>query len=112
MARRTTKAPAVEQLSLFGSWGTPHEMEIMRRIQVAAWAYAYEVEDDPLVSDAKYDEVARLIKPQMITGRPALDKFFREEFAPHTGAWVRRHPELIKLIRVVRIMRERAKRGT
>lgn len=90
----------------------PHtEQEIAeersRRIRVSAWAYAYEVEDNPIVDDARYDAEARLIRPDMDTGTAELDTFFRKEFASYTGAWVRKHPEQHKLRRVCAIMRGR-----
>ncbi len=84
---------------------TEQERERMRRITVAAWAYAYEVESRPIVDDATYDREAALIRPEIDTGHPELDRFFRTEFAAYTGAWVHNHPELDKLPRVCRIMR-------
>lgn len=81
------------------------ELERMRRITVAAWAYAYEVENSPIVSDATYDEYARLIRPEISTGHAVLDDFFRTEFSPHTGAWVNKHPEKHKLARICSIQR-------
>ena len=32
------------------------QQEIRRRTQVAVWAYAYEIKDDPMVPDAIYDQ--------------------------------------------------------
>lgn len=83
------------------------ETERARRIRVAAWAYAYEVESNPIVDDARYDAEAALIRPNMDTGHAVLDKFFREEFAAYTGSWVNRHPELDKLAGVCAIMRRK-----
>lgn len=90
-----------------GEWGSPIEIERRRRIDVAAWAYAYEIDGDPLVSDAIYDSEAAKIDPSVSTGHARLDEFFRCEFAPYTGQWVRSHPELHKLARVVQIKRAR-----
>lgn len=84
---------------------TPVEEERKRRIDVAAWAYAYEVENDPIVDDATYDRVAAMINPEMSTGRPDLDAFFRAEFSPHTGMWIHRHPEKHKLARITALKR-------
>lgn len=77
----------------------PSDIEIERRnrIRVAMAAYAYELEDDPIMSDAEYDQLALRIRPQLETGHAVLDRFFREEFSPHTGLWVRNHPEKEKL---------------
>jgi hypothetical protein len=33
----------------------------------------------------------------MSTGNKLLDRFFKREFAPHTGQWIHKHPELSKL---------------
>lgn len=71
--------------------------EIKRRIRVAAAAYAYEVENDPIMSDAEFDKLARSIDVTIHTNRADLDQFFRTEFSPHTGHWVHRHPEKERL---------------
>lgn len=73
------------------------QSEIWRRIHVSVLAYAYEIDDAPLATDDAYDHWARSIRPEISTGRPDLDDFFRTEFTPHTGQWVRRHPEIRKL---------------
>lgn len=72
-------------------------VERRNRILVSLWAYAYEFEDNPLVSDAVFDKKASEIKPATSTGNAELDAFFRTEFSPTTGMWVRTHPELHKL---------------
>ena len=79
--------------------------ERRRRILVAAWAYAYEVESTPLVDDETFDREAALIRPEIETGHAALDEFFRTGFDPCTGMWVHCHPEKHKLRRVCAIMR-------
>lgn len=86
-------------------WGSPVEVERMRRINVAAWAYAYEVESNPIVDDATYDREAALIRPDVDTGHTQLDEFFRTEFAAYTGSWVNSHPEKDQLRRICRIKR-------
>lgn len=78
----------------------------MRRITVAAWAYAYEVESNPIVDDATFDREAALIRPELSTGHAVLDSFFRTEFAAYTGAWVNQHPEKHKLPRICAIQRQ------
>ena len=69
------------------------DQERRRRILVAAWAYAYEVESTPIVDDETFDREAALIRPELETGHAALDAFFRSEFDPCTGSWVHCHPE-------------------
>lgn len=80
------------------------EDERRRRIRVALAAYAYEVEDAPIMSDAEYDALARSIDLAVSTGHAALDAFFREHFAAHTGAWVRQHPSIERLAQIYRLM--------
>lgn len=69
------------------------EIECRHRINASLWAYAYEIMDDPLVSDEQYDRVCREINPAIKTGR--LDTFFAEEFDPSTGMWIYKHPEVM-----------------
>lgn len=88
------------------AWGSPEEVERRRRIFVAAYAYAYEVESRPLVDDATYDAEAALVDPFASTGNEVLDWFFLNEFEAYTGAWVHKHPEKDKLKRIVAIMRQ------
>lgn len=87
------------------AWGSEVEVERMRRINVAAWAYAYEVENNPIVDDGTFDREAALVRPEIDTGHATLDEFFRTEFAPHTGLWVNKHPHPNKLKRVCRLKR-------
>ena len=81
-------------------WGSPIEIERRRRILLSIWAYAYEFENDSLVSDVRFDKEARLVDVSVSTGNPKLDAFFREHFQPDTGMWVQNHPELNKLTRI------------
>ena len=69
------------------------EREVRRRIQVALWAYAYEVHDVSLVPDAVYDKVCREVDLSVDTPRPDLDAWFRTSFDPSTGSWVHTHPD-------------------
>ncbi len=73
------------------------EVERRKRINVALWAYAYEIMDDPLVSDAKYDATCREVRPDIATGHEVMDAFFREVFDPSTGMWIYKHPEVMRL---------------
>lgn len=81
-------------------WGSPEEIERRNRIRIAVWAYAYEFMDDPLVSDAEFDALALQINPSVSTGNRKLDRFFRSEFSPATGMWVRKHPDQRGLHRI------------
>ncbi len=78
-------------------WGSPVELERKRRINVALWAYSYEVESDSIVDDATYDRVCREIDLSVDTGNEMMDEWFRHEFSPDTGQWVLSHPELHKI---------------
>lgn len=89
------------------TWGSTVEVERRRRIAVAVWAYAYEIDDDPLVPDHIYDDWARRIDPSAVTGNDQLDRFFRQEFSPHTGMWVRKHPGQARLGEIAAMARQR-----
>lgn len=78
--------------------------EKKKRILISLWAYAYEIEDAPMVSDAEYDKLSTEIDPSITTGNEVLDKFFKEEFSPNTGMWVRKHPKLHKLKRLYKYL--------
>lgn len=75
------------------TWGTPEEQERRNRICVSVAAYAYEIADDPVMSDAEYDALALKINPYIMTGHPVFDEFFLVEYQAFTGAWVRKHPD-------------------
>ena len=74
--------------------------ETKLRIDVAVAAYAYEVENDPIVSDAEFDAMCARVRPTVPTGRFILDAFFQREFKPHTGQWVHSHPDIAGLRRI------------
>lgn len=63
-------------------------------------AYAYEVQSDPIMSDAEFDELALRINPTVKTGNLKCDMFFRRKFEPHTGSWVHDHPDTAGLHRI------------
>lgn len=52
------------------------------------------------MSDAAYDRLAYSIKPHVRTGNVGLDIFFATRFEPHTGQWVRSHPDQLGLRRI------------
>ena len=75
-------------------WGTPVEVERRNRIFLCIAAYGYEYMCTSLVSDEAFDAAALAINPEMDTGNPVMDRFFKEEFTPSTGMWIRKHPNL------------------
>jgi hypothetical protein len=79
--------------------------EIRNRIKVAAAAYAYEVMNDPIISDAAYDALALKIRPEVKTGNDVLDNFFATKYNPNTGSWVHQHPNIEGLKRVLALGR-------
>ena len=85
---------------LYGRWGRAIEVEIRRRIQLTVATYAYEVKDDPFLSDDQWDRLAQTINPRLGTCHPVLDEFFASRFSPMTGMWIHEHPELDKVSRL------------
>lgn len=73
---------------------TPIEVEVRRRIRVSVAAYAYEIANKPIMSDAEWDHMASQVNRWMGTCHPLLDEFFVTEFSPMTAMWIHRHPEL------------------
>lgn len=79
-------------------WGNPKtqkgqaELERKRRIVLSIAAYAYEFKDDPILSDADFDELALLIRPELSTKNRKMDNFFKKNFKPDTGMWIHKHP--------------------
>jgi hypothetical protein len=63
------------------------------RICVSLWAASYEFLAHSFVSDARFDEVCKLVERDLHvdTDRPDMDKWFRENFSAHTGQWVHSH---------------------
>jgi hypothetical protein len=80
-------------------WGSPIEVEVRRRIALSVSAYAYEIADTPIVTDASFDQLAEQINPKQGTCHPILDEFFAYKFSPMTGMWIHEHPELDKIAR-------------
>lgn len=71
--------------------------EVRNRVRVTIAAYAYELKNDPVMSDAKFDRLAGQVNLDVATDRPDLDDFFHRWFTPDTGMWIHHHPELDKL---------------
>jgi len=82
------------------TWGSPIEQERRRRIRVCVAAYAYEVKNMSIMSDAEFDEMCLEISPMRPTGNAEVDTFFRKHFNPSTGMWIRQHPDLTGIARV------------
>jgi hypothetical protein len=71
--------------------------EIRNRIKLSVAAYAYEYLGDSIMSDHEFDELSLQINPNEETGNKKMDSFFKKHFAPHTGMWIRNHPEIKRL---------------
>ena len=89
------------------TWGTEIEQEVKRRINVCVWAYAYEIRNDPLVSDDVFDTECLLVDLDILTGHDELDTFFMCHFAPHTGMWIHSHPDLKGIERIYTLKKNR-----
>lgn len=76
--------------------------ETRNRIRVAVAAYAYEVENASVMSDAEFDALCNEIDPTLATARAAEDEFFLIHFEPHTGSWIHKHPDLPGIRRLYR----------
>ena len=87
-------------------WGTPEERERKRRIDIAAWAYAYEIDNDPLVDDATFDRECELVNLSIRTGNKKLDDYFCKHFQPHTGQWIHKHPNKSGIAHIVELKRK------
>ncbi len=67
------------------------------RIRASFAAYTYEFKAESVMSDAEFDEICKKIDPSITTGNPVMDNFFKTEFNPDTGMWIRDHPQLDRL---------------
>jgi len=45
------------------------------------------------MSDADFDRLSYLVDVDIKTGYRKLDNFFKKNFEPATGMWVRKHPD-------------------
>ena len=73
------------------------ETEKRKRIRLSLAAYAYELYDQPIISDNEYDQLSKSINPMIMTDNIVLDVFFMGIFTPDSGIWIHQHPELSKL---------------
>ena len=71
--------------------------ETRNRIKLSVAAYAYEFKNNPIMSDAEFDELALKIDKSASTTNPQMDEFFATHFQPDTGMWIHQHPELARL---------------
>lgn len=60
-------------------------------------AYAYEFLSRIIMSDITFDQMSLQVDLSIDTGRPDLDEWWRRNFDPDTGVWIRSHPELEKI---------------
>lgn len=79
------------------AWGSKKEKEVRRRIMLSVAAYAYEIKNESIMSDAAFDEQCLLIDINEKTGNRKLDNFFKNHFDKSTGQWIHKHPELRKI---------------
>ena len=71
--------------------------EIRNRIKLSIAIYAYEFLGESIMTDHEYDELSLKINPNEKTGNDMMDEFFKTQFQPDTGMWIRSHPEIKKL---------------
>lgn len=64
------------------------------RIRIAIAAYAYEVENNPIMSDAEFDTLCQQVDTMISTGNTQMDAFFEDRFDPSTGIWIFQHPQI------------------
>ena len=83
---------------------TEREIERRNRIKWAVAAYAYQIADDPVMTDEQFDRLARKIRPQVTTGNILCDVYFRLHFSPDTAMMITRHPEISGIAHIYRVM--------
>lgn len=79
--------------------------ETRRRIRVAVAAWAYEVHNDPIMTDAEFDALACSICVDRSTLRSEMDLWFSLNFNPSTGVWVHQHPDRKGLERIYQMLK-------
>lgn len=78
-------------------WGSKVEKEVRRRIKLSVAAYSYEMLDESIMSDAEFDKMCTQVNLKVDTGNKKMDSYFKKNFDPSTGQWIRKHPELDKI---------------
>lgn len=85
-------------------YGDRVSLETRKRIRVAVAAWAYEVLDVSIMTDAEFDELAKSIDLSIDTRRPDLDKWYRKNFKSYTGSWVHGHPDRTRLNQIAEMV--------
>ena len=78
-------------------WGSDVEQQTRLRIKLTIAAYAYEIMNHSIMSDADFDKKCLEVDLSIDTGNKELDDFFKKEFDPSTGQWIHKHPEKRKI---------------
>jgi predicted small secreted protein len=78
-------------------WGSAEEQEIRLRIKLCVAAYAYEIDNNSIMSDSEFDGKCRQVNLNIKTGNRKLDNWFKKHFDPSTGQWIHTHPEKYKI---------------
>lgn len=65
----------------------------MYRINVAVYAYAYEIMNNPIASDSHFDNTCKKIDLKIPADNAELDKWFMKNFDPCTGQWIHKYPK-------------------
>lgn len=73
---------------------TPSEYQTWIRIRLSIAAFAYEFDATSIMTDAEFDKMCLEVDTSVPTTRPDLDLWFKENFNPATGMWIRDHPEI------------------
>lgn len=85
-------------------------MQKQLRIKLLLYAYAYEIHNDSLVSDAYFDKLCEDVDLEEATDRPDLDEWFKQNFDKSTGMWVHNFPEKDRLEKIYQsVIRGRTK---
>ena len=69
-------------------------VETRNRIKLSVAAYAYEMLNVSVMSDADFDSLSESLDPSFCTGNTTIDDFFSKEFKADTGMWIHKHPDL------------------
>lgn len=76
---------------------TRQEIERHNRIKISLAAYAYEYENNSIMSDAEYDILSKQIDVSISTGNQSLDQWWSENFTAYSGQWIHQHPNLERI---------------
>lgn len=88
---------SLEAFMVDDGWGSKVEKEVRRRIKLSVAAYSYEMLDESIMSDAEFDKMCIQVNLKVDTGNKKMDSYFKKNFDPSTGQWIRKHPELDKI---------------